>query len=143
MYTIYRTYTLYTIPYIHVDTSLLTDAIVDPLVAKSLNGTLAPTFSWIASIPPLIFAATFYSLLRLDAKDNRKFSQNIFSENQNFQASTTGPIRQILTLGKGFFKGTLGDQLTTFGIHWATCCPSDVLHSQIGEGENLEGEGRK
>ena len=75
----------------------------------------------------------------LKATENPKI---FVSQNQNLQAST-GPIRQILTLGKGFFKGTLGDQLTTFGIHWATCCPSDVLHSQIGEGENLEGGGRK
>ena len=79
----------------------------------------------------------------LKATENPKI---FVSQNQNLQAST-GPIRQILReggdSGKRIFKRTLGDQLTTFGIHWATCCPSDVLHSQIGEGENLEGGGRK
>ena len=107
MYTIYRTYTLYTIPYIHVDTSLLTDAIVDPLVAKSLNGTLAPTFSWIASKLPLIFAATFYSLLILDAKGNRK-SQNICFTKSKFPGQHYWSNQADIDSGKRLFQGNSG-----------------------------------
>ena len=111
------------------------DAIVDrrPPVGKISQWHPCVHFLMGCIETALICAATFLSLLRLEGK---KASPENFLQMSPFVQCSGGPIRQILREEeevKRLFKRT---GVTAFGIHCVTCCPSDVLHSQIGVGEN-------